>query len=344
MKIVVIAGGLSPERDVSLSSGSLIANALIDIGYEVCLVDLYRGVKLKYSGSFEKMFLDSKSKKRYKFSVPEREPDLDKLKKESSNGDLLIGPNVIGICRYADLVFMGLHGDIGENGKLQAVFDTYAIKYTGTGYIGSLLAMDKDLAKTLMAQNDILTPEWTMISPLLKGAVKFPCVVKPNACGSSVGVSVVRTEGEYAAALEYAEKYEGNIMVEKMIAGREFSVGILDGVALPVIEIIPKEGFYDYRNKYQKGLADEVCPADLPEAVAKEMQDIALRAHKTLRLGSYSRIDFILENNTNDIYFLEANTLPGMTPTSLLPQEAAAVGISYEKLCDKIVKMAVKLL
>jgi D-alanine-D-alanine ligase len=198
--------------------------------------------------------------------------------------------------------------------------------------------MDKNLAKTLMVQHDILTPEWVMMG----AGIEFPCVIKPCGCGSSCGVSIVRTEEEYAAALEYARKYEGEIMIEKMIGGREFSVGILDGEVLPVIEIIPKTGFYDYKNKYQKGLADEICPADLPGDITKKMQDAALKVHEILRLGSYSRIDFMLENKTNDIYCLEANTLPGMTPTSLLPQEAAAAGISYEELCDRIVKLAVR--
>ena len=347
MQIAVIAGGLSPERDVSLSSGSLIANALIDVGYKVCLIDLYKGVETNY---FAELFLDSKSGKRYSYIVPQHEPDLEKLKKESYNGNSLIGKNVIEMCRYADLVFLALHGDIGENGKLQAVFDVYGILYTGTGYIGSLLAMDKDLAKKIMAQNHVLTPEWEIIdvtqtpvgaadTPFQKGAVNFPCVIKPCSCGSSIGVSIAKNQEEYNAALEYASKYEKKIMIEKMIEGREFSVGILENKALPAIEIIPNEGFYDYKNKYQPGFTKEVCPAELDEDIAVKMQDIALKVHEILRLGSYSRIDFIVDKE-NNIYCLEANTLPGMTPTSLLPQEANAAGISYNELCDKIVKMA----
>jgi len=343
MKIVVIAGGLCPERDVSLSSGSKIANALIAVGYEVCLIDLYTGVE---SESFDGLFIDSKSEKRYSYSVPEREPDLDQLKRESGNGDSLIGKNVIELCKYADLVFLALHGDIGENGKLQAIFDSFGILYTGTGYIGSLLAMDKDIAKIFMLQNQILTPQWELLeltndtdAPVCK--TEFPLVIKPCSCGSSVGVSIVRNKEEYIAAIEYAKKYEKKIMIEKMINGREFSVGILGGEVLPPIEIIPSEGFYDYRNKYQYGVAKEVCPADLPEEITKKMQDITLKVHKMLRLGSYSRTDIILDGD-NNIFCLEANTLPGMTPTSLLPQEAQAAGISYPELCDKIVKLALE--
>ena len=347
MKIVVIAGGLSPERDVSLSSGSLIANALIDAGYKVCLVDLYIGVETE---NFDELFVDLNSEKRYKYAVPEHEPDLNKLKKEVNNGKSLIGKNVIEICKYADLAFLGLHGDIGENGKLQAVFDSFGILYTGTGYIGSLLAMDKDIAKMFMLQNNIRTPEWKMIDSAGgdvagqardDGAQFLPCVIKPCSCGSSIGVSIVRNNEEYIAALEYAKKYEEKIMIEKMIEGREFSVGILDNKTLPVIEIIPNEGFFDYKHKYQPGITLEITPADISSELADKMSDIALQVHKILQLGSYSRIDFLVDNNDN-IFCLEANTLPGMTPGSLLPKEASAAGISYGELCDKIVKMALK--
>ena len=345
MRIVVIAGGLCPERDVSLSSGSLIANALIDVGYNVCLVDLYTGIEIENTENSEEIFIDSKSGKRYSYSVPQHEPDLDKLKRESDNGNSLIGKNVIELCRNADLAFLALHGDIGENGKLQAILDSYGILYTGTGYIGSLLAMDKDLAKTLMVQNHILTPKWEIIE-LTNNCFnnsEFPCVIKPCSCGSSVGVSIVKNREEYISAVKYAKKYESKIIVEKMIKGREFSVGILDNKTLPVIEIIPNEGFYDYEHKYQPGVTKEICPADLSEEIAGKMQDIALKVHKILQLGSYSRIDFMVDNKNNNIFCLEANTLPGMTPTSLLPQEAKADGISYNELCDKIVKMALKI-
>lgn len=343
MKIVVVAGGLSPERDVSLSSGSLIANALIDVGYKVCLVDLYKGVEMKY---FDEIFFDSSSGKRYDYSVPEYEPDLNQLKKDVNNGNSLIGENIVELCKSADLVFLALHGDIGENGQFQAVLDSFGILYTGTGYIGSLLAMDKDLSKLLMVQNKILTPQWVImendydnLSHIQK--VGYPCVIKPCSCGSSVGVSIIRNNNEYISAVKYAIKYEKKVMIEKLIEGREFSIGILDGNALPVIEIIPNEGFFDYKNKYQEGLTREVCPAEIPEETAKKMERIALLVHEILRLGSYSRIDFMIDNH-NNIFCLEANTLPGMTPTSLLPQEAKASGISYDDLCDRIVKIALR--
>ena len=330
MKIIVVAGGLCPERDVSLASGAQIANALTESGYEVCLIDLYTGDKLV------------KSKGGYTYVIPPYEPDLEHIKIESNNKNSLIGKNVIELCQNADLAFLALHGDIGENGKLQAIFDSYGITYTGTGYIGSLLAMDKDLAKTLMIQNQILTPKWKITEDESEDiGMEFPCVIKPCSCGSSVGGSIAKNAAEYAAALKHAKKYEEKIMVEQMIAGREFSVGILDNAALPAIEIIPDGEFFDYEHKYQPKITKEICPAELCESLEKEMQSIALRVHKMLRLGSYSRIDFILDPN-DDIYCLEANTLPGMTQMSLLPKEAAAAGISYNALCDKIAKMTVE--
>lgn len=342
MKIVVLAGGLSPERDVSLSSGSLIANALIENGHDVLLLDLYLGAQ---SHDSKLLFLNKNSKKRYSYIVPVEEPDLVKIKRESGNGESLIGKNVVEICKASDIVFVSLHGSIGENGQLQAVFDSFGIRYTGTGYIGSLLAMDKDISKKLMITNQIQTPDWKVYNIAQPDICDFtdiiyPCVVKPCSCGSSVGVTIVETPEELKQAIEYARIYEDTILIEDKIVGREFSVGIFNGAALPVIEIIPKTGFYDYKHKYQSGITEEVCPAKINNAVTQKIQSAALSVHTALRLGFYSRIDFILDNN-NELYCLEANTLPGMTPTSLLPQEAKAAGISYNELCEKIA-MSVK--
>jgi D-alanine-D-alanine ligase len=342
MKAVVLAGGLSPERDVSLSSGSLIANALIENGHDVLLLDLYLGLP-----DISKVnFVNKGSNKRYSYQVPLSEPDLELLKKVSDNGDSLIGKNVIEICKACDVVFIALHGSIGENGQIQAVFDSFGIRYTGTGYIGSLLAMDKDISKKLMLLNNIETPNWRIYNIQNSddcdfSNITYPCVVKPCSCGSSIGVSIAENPDELQKAINHAKLYENTIMIEDKIEGREFSVGILGGRALPVIEIIPKKGFYDYINKYQKGMADEVCPADIDDSFAEKMQAIALKVHNILRLGFYSRIDFILDKN-NELYCLEANTLPGMTPTSLLPQEAKAIGISYNELCEQIIMSAME--
>lgn len=338
MKIVVLSGGLSPERDVSLSSGSLIANALIENGHDVLLLDLYIGVE---ESNMDSTFRNCSSSGRYHYVVPSEEPDLEKLKRDSDNGESMIGPNVINLCQSADITFIGLHGSIGENGQIQAIFDSYGIRYTGTGYIGSLLGMDKDISKKLMRSSQIKTPDWRIYkisstSTCEISDVTFPCVVKPCSCGSSIGVTIVKNDVELQNAILAARKYDNAIMIEDMIHGREFSVGILNGAALPIIEIIPKDvEFYDYKNKYQSGLTKEICPANISNELTDKMQTIALDVHKTLRLGYYSRVDFIMDIK-NELYCLEVNTLPGMTPTSLLPQEAKAADISYNELCEQI--------
>lgn len=337
MKILVLAGGLSPERDVSLSSGALIANSLIDSGYEVMLLDLYLGVNNK---DIIPKYISKKNKERFSYKVKETEPDLNKLKEV--NGENPIGEGVIEECQKADVVFMALHGGIGENGQLQAVFDKYNINYTGSSSEGSNLAMNKNLSKKVMVENNILTAKWICTTNDIDiEKIKFPCVVKPCSCGSSVGTSLVKDKKELEKAIEYAKEYEDDIIVEDFIEGREFSVGILDNKALPVIEIKPIKGFYDYKNKYQTGCTIETCPAEIDIELKSKLQNEALKVHNALKLGFYSRIDFIVDKNNNP-YCLEANTLPGMTPTSLLPQEAQAEGITYDELCEKIVLSTVK--
>ncbi len=341
MKIAVMAGGLSPERDVSLSSGSLIANALMEAGHEVALADVYEG----FAGDARARFRGAGEK--FSFTIPAQEPDLGEIRARNGNRRELIGPGVIELCRAADVVFVALHGAMGENGQFQAVLDVNGIRYTGSGYAGCLLAMDKDITKRLLVRERISTADWIMfdcakdIPARIAAEIGYPCVVKPCSCGSSVGVSIVENETDLRTALDYAKKYEPVILVEKKIEGREFSVGILDGAALPPIEIVPKSGFYDYRNKYQGGLTEEICPARLSGDETAKVQSLALAAHRTLRLGGYSRVDFILDG-AGTYWCLEANTLPGMTPTSLLPQEARAAGIGYVELCEKIAAMAMR--
>jgi len=352
MKITVVSGGLSPERDVSLSSGSLIANALMASGHSVAFLDVYEGVSLP-SGGIDALFHVAGDGTRFSCTIPSTEPDLDAIRRRNGNRRELVGPNVLEACRSADVVFIALHGDMGENGQLQAFFDVYGIPYTGSGFAGCLLAMDKDVSKRLLVRDGIRTAEWVLLKLSEGGApgadlrkfvldqVGIPCVVKPCSCGSSVGVSMVESSGDLDRSLEEAGAWESSVIVEKKIVGREFSVGILAGRALPPIEIVPKKGFYDYKNKYQSGMTTEICPAPLDSAETATLQKLALAVHGCLRLGSYSRIDFI-RDEAGDFWCLEANTLPGMTPVSLLPQEAAAVGISYETLCDTIARLPVK--
>ena len=341
MNIAVLAGGYSPERDVSLTSGSLIANALIDEGHNVCLADVYLGIDMDGGQS-----LFNKEKKPV-HKVTHSVPDLEALKASSGNGDALIGKGIIELCRAADVVFMALHGAMGENGQLQATLDSYGIKYTGSGYVGSLLAMDKDISKKMFVGAGVNTPEWMYISAKqadideIEQRIGYPCVVKPCCCGSSVGISIPENREELKKALKEAEKYEDSILIEKKISGREFTVGILDGEVLPAVEIIPTEGFYDYKNKYQAGKTIELCPAPIDDALMSVLADQTKLAFDALRLSGYSRFDYIVDKDGKS-WCLEANTLPGMTPTSLLPQMAAAVGISYGKLCCKIVELALK--
>lgn len=340
MNIAVLAGGYSPERDVSLTSGSLIANALIDEGHNVCLADVYLGI----DGIDEIASLFNKEKKPI-YKVTHSVPDLDALKKSSGNGDALIGKGIIDLCRAADVVFLALHGAMGENGQLQATLDNYGIKYTGSGYVGSLLAMDKDISKKMFVGAGVNTPEWMYISAKqadiceIEQRIGYPCVVKPCCCGSSVGISIPENRAELEKALKEAKKYEDSILIEKKISGREFTVGILDGEVLPAVEIIPTEGFYDYKNKYQAGKTIELCPAPIDDDLMSILAEQTKLAFDALRLSGYSRFDYIVDKDGKP-WCLEANTLPGMTPTSLLPQMAAAVGITYGKLCCKIVELA----
>jgi D-alanine-D-alanine ligase len=344
MKIVVLAGGLSPERDVSLTSGSLIANALMDKGHDVVMADVYEG--LEFPSCKEEVFRKPSGGFRYSFEVPSVAPDLNELVIKNHGQKALIGKNILELCMIADVVFIALHGAMGENGQLQAVLECFNIRYTGSDYCGSLLAMDKDLSKKLIRFCGVPTADWLIVDAgepsmqKVRETIGFPCVIKPVHCGSSVGVSMVDKEEDWADAVRTAILYEPLVLAEKKIAGREFSVGVMEGRALPPIEIIPLTGFYDYKNKYQKGLTEEVCPAQLDPKQTQKICEYAVAVHAALRLGSYSRIDFILGDD-GEFYCLEANTLPGMTPTSLLPQEAAQTGLSYADLCDKIVQMSV---
>lgn len=337
MKIAILAGGYSPERDVSLTSGSLIANALAECGHRVLLIDVYRGIPSLPDDPDTLFSADN----RYSHRVSQSVPDLEALKASCQNGNALIGTNVLALCALADRVFIAMHGSMGENGQLQATLDSHGISYTGSGYVGSALAMDKDLSKKLFVLAGIPTPDWVYFDlqnapiALLDEKIGIPCVVKPCDCGSSVGVSIVESAAERDRALASAAEWGRFALVEKKIVGRELTVGVLRGRALPVVEIIPDEGFYDYKNKYQ-GTTREICPAEIPDEIAARAQKLALRGMEALRLGDYARFDFLLDE-AGELWCLEANSLPGMTPTSLLPMAAAADGISYGALCEAIV-------
>ncbi len=344
MNIVVLAGGLSTERDVSLTTGTMVSRALRENGHNVLMLDVYLGYGDEETDITD-IFFHTTDAGETASTIRAKAPDLAHIKAlRKDGGACFFGPNVLAICQAADFVFLALHGENGENGKVQAVFDLFGIRYSGAGYLSSAMAMDKGLSKQLFASAGIPTPAGLSMKKsaplsLAEANVALPCVVKPCCGGSSIGVSIVRTEEEYAAALEEAFSYEEEVVVESYICGREFSVGVLGFEALPVIEIAPVEGFYDYQNKYKAGSAVETCPANLPEDISKRMQDIAVQVCRVLGISSYARMDFLL-NEEGELFCLEANTLPGMTPTSLLPQEAAAVGISFPALCEKLIALS----
>lgn len=347
MKIVVLAGGLSTERDVSFQTGGRVSKALRENGHQVILLDVFMGYSDKpedLTGIFDRADEVSIQVE----GIPEVAPDLAKIRAQRKDqSDNFFGPNVIELCQMADIVFLALHGENGENGKLQAAFDLLGIRYTGSGYLSSALAMDKSRAKQLFQMNRIPTPKGISLK---KGdeacsakalGLSLPCVIKPCCGGSSIGVSIVQTEAEFAEALEEAFRWEDHLIIEEYVEGREFSVGVICNQALPVIEIAPVEGFYDYKNKYKAGSAVETCPANLPKDISAQMQHYAEEVTRVLGLDTYSRMDFMLSSE-NEIFCLEANTLPGMTPTSLLPQEAAAVGINFNQLCEKLIEISLQ--
>lgn len=331
MRIAVLFGGTSEERDVSIASAAQIIPALRALGHEVFGVDTATGrlppadeVKLLATG------------------VAAEHPTSAAMGLVRRRANPLT-TNAFGI-RGADVVFLALHGGAGEDGRLQAVLDLAGLNYTGSNHIASAAAMDKDLAKRLFRSVDVPTANWLM-SPIeaadVEKSLGWPVVVKPSKQGSTVGLSVVREPAELAAAIAAAMAFDDEVMVERFIAGREFTVGILDGSALPVGEIIAPGEIFDYQSKYQASGAREVFPAEIPSTESEQLQDYALRAHRVLKLGSYSRVDFRRDTNGH-FWCLEANSLPGMTATSLLPQAARAAGIDFAGLLDRICRGAIK--
>lgn len=338
MKIVVLAGGTSTERDVSLISGSMIYKALKKSGHQAVMLDVYLGYEGETGGIFERD-IDWAAQTG---AIAEQNPDLEAVKALRPDGaKSFFGPNVLKLCRSADAVFMALHGANGEDGKIQACFELMGIPYTGTDFVSAAMAMDKGITKDIFKAWGIPTPKgiWLKKGESESEKVPYPCIVKACCGGSSVGVCIAHDDAEYEAAKKEAFRYDDQVVIEQYIEGREFSVGVMNGKAFPVIEIAPKTGFYDYKNKYQAGSTVETCPAELDPEKTKEMQAVAELVFKALRLKNYARMDFMMSKE-GEIFCLEANTLPGMTPTSLLPQEAAAVGISFEQLCEQILESA----
>ena len=346
MRIVVLAGGISSERDVSILSGSKVAEALRSKGHQVVTIDPFMGYEAQLSDPailFEQGYDFTKNAK-----IGRRAPDIGAvMRKRGKKSNEYFGDHVAEICRAADIVFLGLHGGEGEDGSVQAALSLMGVKYTGSDHLGAAIAMHKGVAKGIMLNSGVPTPvsklykREFMSEEYINSWVDFPCVVKPCSAGSSVGVQIVGKKDDLAPAIQEALRYDSDVLVEQYIKGREFSIGVLGGKALPIIEIIPKTGWYDYENKYQAGATDEICPAELDADIAARMQREAEHAFEALRLKAYGRVDFLLDGEGR-FYCLEANTLPGMTPMSLLPQEAKAAGIDYPDLCERIIEVSLE--
>ncbi len=328
MRVTVLMGGTSAERDVSLASGLRVAGALRAAGHDVRVVDTAVGV---LSASEERAMLASGQVVK---TVP---PDVQALVR--LNRQL---PSTLDHLGETDAIFLALHGGTGEDGTIQALLDLTGVPYTGSGHLASALAMDKDLSKHLFRAAGVPTADWLMAPASVeqvKQTLGFPVIVKPSKQGSTVGLSLVREPALFNDAIIEAFRHDDEVMIEAFVPGRELTVGILGGEALPVGEIIPAKELYDYECKYTPGMAREVFPADLTPEQTVEVQRLAKRAYQALKLGGCARIDFRM-TPSGAFFCLEANTLPGMTELSLIPQAAAAAGMSFPDLCDRIVQLA----
>ncbi|CAN5702700.1 D-alanine--D-alanine ligase [soil metagenome] len=330
MRITVLTGGTSSERDVAIASAVQIVGALRSRGHDVAVVDTARGF---IPGADEAQLLSG--------SVGVEPPSIDELH-SLERGLLLSGLGNLAVIRDAEVLFLALHGGRGEDGTIQTLLEVVGVPYTGSSPLGSAMAMDKDVSKRLFRDAGIPTADWAM-APVSRAEAEasfgWPVVVKPSKQGSTVGLTVVKDPSDFEAAVELAARYDDEIMIERFVPGRELTVGVLQGKALAVGEIIPRHEIFDYECKYTPGMSEEIFPADLPRPVAEECQRLALLAHEALKLRGYSRVDFRL-TPAGEAFCLEVNTLPGMTATSLLPQSARAAGIEFPDLCERICRTA----
>ena len=378
MKIVVLAGGLCPERDVSLLSGTKVCNALRENGHQAVMVDIYMGLPGLSAAELEDLFVmdgsllpdpvigssmpDLKALKEKRDALF---ASLENVRSEGNNGvshpgELTggsvtgicssvsqLGPNVLPLCQMADICFLGLHGGIGENGMMQAALDVLGVKYTGASSLASALAMHKGVTKQMLNAAGVPNARGLMIhredrhTPLARLGFSLPCVVKVCSGGSSIGVYIPQDESEYEAALDACFEMEDDVLIEEYIKGREFAVPVIAGKAYPIIEIIPKNGWFDYENKYQDGRTDEICPAQISPEQTQRMQELAEEACRALDIEVYARPDFLMDDDGN-MYLVEINTLPGLTPASLLPKSAAQTGLSYNEFCELVVEESLR--
>lgn len=340
MKITILSGGLSSERNAALCGSSYVAESLRSLGYEVALIDMYMGLEDYNCTSPEELF-EMPFPQKWKEIAPEI-PDLSLLKRNrKSKTRSVLGVGVLELLKISDAVFINFGGDFGEDGRIQGMLDIMGIPYTGSGHVGSAIAMDKLITKSLVTQNNIATPKWIQLNgreeiEKNKDNILLPCVIKNPIGGSSIGTYICKTKKDLSNAFEECLKMTNTILVEEFIRGREFSCAILEDEALPSIEILTDN--HNYQNKYCTNVK-EICPANISPDLENHIQSISLKVHKLLNLSSYSRSDFIL-TETGELLFLECNVSPGLTPKSLLPQEAKAAGIEYKQLCETMLKSA----
>jgi D-alanine-D-alanine ligase len=326
-KVALLVGGTSPERAVSKMSGKGILQALRTLQYPTIVIDPAYG--LHQPKEEEQFFLEKD------FTDLSNRNYIDAI-----NSTLFDG---------VEVVFFAMHGKWAEDGTIQSLLELRGLKYTGSKVLASALAMDKDMSKVIFRQAGVQTADWftvkersfelVLITDEIKQKIGFPCIIKPNDQGSTVGLKIVQDESEVEEGIVIAQKYSSKALIEKYIPGRELTVAILLNEALPVLEIVPKSGFYDYKHKYTSGMSEYIVPANIPDEVARKAQQQALTAFQALGCEGYARVDFRM-NNQNELYCLEVNTLPGMTATSLVPKAAKAVGISFENLIERIIQQA----
>lgn len=340
MNIVVLCGGISTEREISIKSGTMVCEGLRKAGHNAVLLDVFWGSELidVFSDAKDIYHVEEEAEK-----INSYNEQINVLKNNRKN---FFGKNVIEICQNADIVFMALHGKYGEDGLVQAAFDLQGVKYTGCGYLASAIGMDKGVTKQIFLSSDVPTPKSVWIkkgeeTSLEKIGMELPVVVKACNGGSSVGVVIVKTKDEYDNALATCFALDDKILIEQFIEGREFSVGVIEKKALPVVEIIPKTGWYDYKNKYLPGATDDICPAEITEEQTGKMKKIAEDAYEAIGCEVYARADILMDQN-GEMYCLEVNTLPGMTKTSLIPIEAKTLGIDFPNLCEMLVEKSLK--
>jgi D-alanine-D-alanine ligase len=330
MRITVLTGGATAERAVAFASASQIVAALRSRKHEVHVVDLAGGLM---DENAERELLGGA----VGLTPPNVDALADRERRMLSEGLAELEP--VG---NAEVLFLAVHGGALEGGTLQAVLDVVGVPYTGSGPLASALAMDKDLAKRLFRATGVPVPAWFMapVGPEdVSTALGWPVIVKPSKQGSSVGLTLVKKAQDLDNAVKLAERYDDEVMAEQFIPGRELTVGVLGDMPLPVGEIVPKHELFDYVTKYTPGMSDETFPAKIDTLLARQLQEYAVMAHRALKLSGYSRIDFRVSPE-GDIFCLEANSLPGMTRTSLFPQAAQAAGIAFPELCERIASLA----